>query len=84
MEAFPTPVALVHEWFTPRSVGGSEQVVAELDRLLAALGAPPDLYALVDGESGRPGSWLRGRRVRTSFIQRLPWGVSHVQQYLPL
>ncbi|MBW4530332.1 MAG: glycosyltransferase [Aphanothece saxicola GSE-SYN-MK-01-06B] len=84
MEAFPTPVALVHEWFTPRSVGGSEQVVAELDRLLAAQGAPPELYALVDGESGRPGSWLSGRRVRTSFIQRLPWGVSHVQQYLPL
>lgn len=84
MEAFPTPVALVHEWFTPRSVGGSEQVVAELDRLLAAQGAPPELYALVDGESGRPGSWLSGRRVQTSFIQRLPWGVSHVQQYLPL
>lgn len=56
MEAFPTPVALVHEWFTPRSVGGSEQVVAELDRLLQERGAPPELYALVDGESGRPGS----------------------------
>ncbi len=84
MEAFPTPVALVHEWFTPRSVGGSEQVVAELDRLLAAQGASPELYALVDGESGRPGGWLSGRRVQTSFIQRLPWGVSHVQQYLPL
>lgn len=74
MEAFPTPVALVHEWFTPRSVGGSEQVVAELDRLLAQRGSPPELYALVDGESGRPGSWLSGRRIQTSFIQRLPWG----------
>ncbi|MCP9833803.1 MULTISPECIES: glycosyltransferase [unclassified Cyanobium] len=84
MEAFPTPVALVHEWFTPRSVGGSEHVVAELDRLLAQRGTPPELYALVDGESGRPGSWLSGRRIHTSFIQRLPWGVSHVQQYLPL
>ena len=84
MEAFPSPVALVHEWFTPRSVGGSEQVVAELDRLLAERGSAPDLFALVDGESARPGSWLSGRRVRTSFIQRLPWGVSNVQQYLPL
>ena len=84
MEAFPSPVALVHEWFTPRSVGGSEQVVAELDRLLAERGSAPDLFALVDGESARPGSWLSGRRVRTSFIQRLPWGVSHVQQCLPL
>ena len=49
MEAFPSPVALVHEWFTPRSVGGSEQVVAELDRLLAERGSAPDLFALVDG-----------------------------------
>jgi hypothetical protein len=84
MEAYPSSVALVHEWFTPRSVGGAEQVVEELDRLLAGRGTPPALFALVDGESSLPGSWLAGRRVRTSFIQRLPWGVSHVQQYLPL
>jgi glycosyltransferase involved in cell wall biosynthesis len=84
MAALPAPIALVHEWFTPRSVGGSEQVVQELDRLLTAQGSPPDLYALVDGESRRPESWLAGRRIHTSFIQRLPWGVSHVQQYLPL
>jgi glycosyltransferase involved in cell wall biosynthesis len=38
----------------------------------------------VDGESRRAGSWLQGRHIRTSFIQRLPAGVSHVQQYLPL
>lgn len=84
MEASPSSVALVHEWFTPRSVGGSEQVVGELDRLLAGRGTPPELFALVDGESRRPGSWLAGRTIHTSFIQRLPWGVSHVQQYLPL
>ena len=70
----------MHEWFTPRSVGGSELVVRELDQLL---GQPP-LFALVDGESRRRGSWLQGRMIQTSFIQGLPWGVSHVQQYLPL
>ena len=70
----------MHEWFTPRSVGGSELVVRELDQLL---GQPP-LFALVDGESRRRGSWLQGRTIQTSFIQGLPWGVSHVQQYLPL
>jgi glycosyltransferase involved in cell wall biosynthesis len=42
------------------------------------------LAALVDGESKRRGSWLSGRSIRTSAIQHLPWGVSHVQQYLPL
>jgi glycosyltransferase involved in cell wall biosynthesis len=84
MAALPGPAALVHEWFSPRSVGGSEQVVRELDGLLAATAPPPQLFALVDGESRRPGSWLAGRNIRTSFIQHLPWGVSHVQQYLPL
>jgi glycosyltransferase involved in cell wall biosynthesis len=59
-------------------------VVRELDRLLTGRGLRPDLHALVDGESRRSGSWLEGRPIRTSFLQRLPWGVSHVQQYLPL
>jgi len=84
MSALPGPIALVHEWFTPRSVGGAEAVVRELDRLLAERGHSPRLFALVDGESRRPGSWLEGRSITTSFIQRLPWGISHVQQYLPL
>jgi glycosyltransferase involved in cell wall biosynthesis len=84
MVDLPASVALVHEWFTPRSHGGAELVVREIDRILVSLGRPPDLHALVDGESRRPGSWLSGRSVTTSFIQRLPWGVSHVQQYLPL
>ncbi|MFZ0407000.1 MAG: glycosyltransferase [Cyanobium sp.] len=84
MSALPGPIALVHEWFSPRSVGGAELVVRQLDALLSAVGRRPELYALVDGESRQAGSWLEGRPVHTSFIQGLPWGVSHVQQYLPL
>ena len=80
MASLPGPAALVHEWFTPRSVGGSELVVQQLDALLEQ----PQLAALVDGESARPESWLAGRSIHTSFVQHLPWGVSHVQQYLPL
>ena len=79
MALFPFPTALVHEWFSPRSVGGAELVVREMDALLN-----PRLFALVDGESRRAGSWIEGREVVTSFVQRLPFGVSHVQQYLPL
>jgi len=80
MALLPGPAALVHEWFTPRSVGGAELVVQQLDALLER----PQLAALVDGESSRPSSWLAGRSILTSFVQGLPWGVSHVQQYLPL
>jgi len=80
MAQLPGPAALVHEWFTPRSVGGAELVVQQLDVLLER----PQLAALVDGESARAASWLAGRSIQTSFVQHLPWGVSHVQQYLPL
>ena len=80
----PQRIALVHEWFSPRSVGGAEQVVQEVDSLLCRLGLDPQLAALIDAESRRTGSWLLGRSVLTSPIQRLPWGRSHVQQYLPL
>ena len=84
MAPLPQRLALVHEWFTPRSSGGSELVVRECDQLFSQRGIQTDLFALVDGESRRPGSWLEGRTIRPSFIQRLPWGISHVQQYLPL
>jgi len=84
MAPLPQRLALVHEWFTPRSTGGAELVVHQLDRLCGERSIQADLFSLVDGESHRPGSWLEGRSIRTSFIQRLPWGVSHVQQYLPL
>lgn len=79
MSSFSFPTALVHEWFSPRSVGGAELVVQQLDHLLQ-----PQLFSLVDAESSHPGSWLEGRSIRTSFIQKLPFGKSHVQQYLPL
>ena len=81
---FPQRIALVHEWFSPRSVGGAEQVVKDVDALLRNLGREPQLAALIDAESSRLGSWLHGRSVLTSPIQNLPWGRSHVQQYLPL
>jgi glycosyltransferase involved in cell wall biosynthesis len=84
MTSLPAAIALVHEWFSPRSQGGAELVVRELDALLGRHGLRPTLYALVDGESRRPGSWLEGRTIGTSFIQHLPGGVRHVQQYLPL
>ena len=80
----PQRIALVHEWFSPRSVGGAEQVVQEVDALFQRHGCEPQLAALIDAESRRSGSWLHGRSVLTSPIQTLPWGRSHVQQYLPL
>ena len=80
----PDNIALVHEWFTPRSTGGAENVVQVIDELLTEIATQPELFSLVNEENLLQSSWLFNRKVRTSFIQKLPFGVSHVQQYLPL
>ena len=80
----PRNIALVHEWFTPRSTGGAENVVHVIDELLTEIATKPELFSLVNEENLLNSSWLFNRKVRTSFIQKLPFGISHVQQYLPL
>ena len=80
----PSNIALVHEWFTPRSTGGAENVVQVIDDLLTEIASQPELFSLVNEERLEKNSWLFDRKVKTSFIQNLPFGISHVQQYLPL
>ena len=80
----PSNIALVHEWFTPRSTGGAENVVEVIDELLTEIASQPQLFALVNEENLEKSSWLFNRNVRTSFIQKLPFGTSHDQKYLPL
>jgi len=80
----PSNIALVHEWFTPRSTGGAENVVKVVDDLLTEISSQPELFSLVNEENLPINSWLFNRKVRTTFIQKLPFGISHVQKYLPL
>ncbi|NER21011.1 MAG: glycosyltransferase family 4 protein [Symploca sp. SIO1B1] len=71
--------ALVHEWLTPKATGGSELVVQEILKHVDA-----KLYALIDFESTNPQSYLFGRSIGTTFLQRLPLARNGVQKYLPL
>ena len=72
-QGLPRRIALVHEWFTPRSVGGAEQVVQSIDGLLQAQGITP-IGAPPCGWGVQPqGQWLQDRSIRTSPIQNLPW-----------
>lgn len=71
--------ALVHEWLTPHASGGSEIVVQEILTQFRA-----DLYALIDFESSNPNSYFYGRKIGTTFLQRMPGVASGIQQYLPL
>ncbi len=72
-------IAIVHEWFA--TYAGSERVVEQLLQLYPNA----DLFALVDSMSGkdRP-AFLKDRTVKTSFIQRLPFGLKKFRGYLPL
>ena len=80
----PSNIALVHEWFTPRSTGGAENVVKVIDDLLTKIASQPELFSLVNDENICENNWLFKRKVKTSFIQKLPFGISFVQQYLPI
>ncbi len=75
----PARVALVHEWFD--HFYGSERVAAEI----LACFPEADVFTLVDIMSRDERGFLTGKRITTSFIQRLPFGKSpRFRHYLPL
>ncbi len=74
-----TRYAFVHEWLTPHATGGSELVVKEILQDIEA-----DLFALIDFESVNPDSYLYGREISTSFLQKFPRAKYGLQNYLPL
>ena len=74
-----TRIALVHEWFS--ALAGSEKVVEQL----CAMYPDADLFAVyADPEVVARTSYLRGRRLRTSFIEHLPRASQSFRAYLSL
>ncbi len=69
-------VALVHDHLGQD--GGAERVLAVLQELYP--GAPT--YTMIYDKS-RANPVFGGRDIRTSFLQRVPFGISHYQWYLP-
>lgn len=70
-------VALVHEWLTV--IGGSENVFKEI----AGLYPDADIFTLVAIDETVKTLGLSGRKVTTSFIQRMPFSKKHYRHYLP-
>jgi glycosyltransferase involved in cell wall biosynthesis len=70
-------VALVHDWLT--GMRGGEKVLEVLCELLPGA----DLFTLVH-RRGSVSPAIESHRIRTSFVQRLPWGVEGYRRYLPL
>jgi glycosyltransferase involved in cell wall biosynthesis len=71
-------VALVHEWLD--GYAGSERVLEQLIQLWP----DADVYAISDFLVEKDRHFLRGRPVRTSFIQRLPAARRRFRWYLGL
>lgn len=70
-------VVLVHDWLT--GMRGGERVLESLCRLFPAA----DLLTLVH-VPGSVSTTIEARRIRTSFVQRLPLAGRLYRQYLPL
>lgn len=71
-------VAIVHDWIVGYS--GSERVLEQMLEVLPGA----DLYVVADFVPERERAFLRGRPVRTTFIQRLPFARTKYRSYLPL
>lgn len=71
-------IAIVHDWMTLK--GGGESCVEQLMDIYPQA----DLFCVVDFLPEAERGFLRGRRVTTSFIQRLPGAAKRYRSYLPL
>lgn len=69
-------VAIVHEWMV--TIGGSEKVFKEITDLYP----DADIFTLVSLEKTVKQLGLENRKITTSFIQKLPFGVKKYRAYL--
>ncbi|KWF97780.1 glycosyl transferase family 1 [Burkholderia diffusa] len=72
----PLRVAIVHDWLV--TYAGAERV---LEQIVACF-PDADLFSLVDFLDDR--TFVRGKPVTTSFIQKLPFARTKYRSYLPL
>jgi len=70
-------VALVHDWLT--GMRGGEKCL----EVLCELFPKANLYTLVH-KKGELSHHIESMRIRTSFIQKLPFGIKNYRYYLPL
>lgn len=71
-------VAVVHDWLTV--TGGAERVLAEI----LALFPQADLYTLLDQLPASERGFLAGRKITTSFLQKIPFIRRTYRAFLPL
>src|SRR5688572_14297018 len=73
-----TKIAIVADWLV--TYAGSEKVLAEMIQCFP----DAELFAVIDFLPKDQRDFLRGKPVKTTFIQHLPWAKTHYRHYLPL
>jgi glycosyltransferase involved in cell wall biosynthesis len=71
-------IAIVHDWLI--TYAGAERVLEQL----ISLYPEADLFAVCDFISDSDRDFLRGKKVTTSFIQKIPFARRFYRNYLPL
>lgn len=71
-------IAIIHEWLVDYS--GSERVIEQLLNIYP----DADLFSLVENLPSDLRWFIKNKPVKTSFIQRLPWGKTKYRNYFPL
>ena len=84
MDIKDSKIAIVHDWFLKKSFGGSEKVTVILNELFNSKYSVPDLFSLTQNIESTKKDFLKNKKIQTSFIQSLPFGKTHVQNYLPI
>jgi len=77
-------IALVHDWYLSTSIGGAEKVTFKIDELLSENFSTPDLFALTENITKYKKKIFKGRKINTSFIQKIPFAKDKIQNFLPL
>ena len=79
----PRKIAIIHDWFLEKSIGGAEFVTKYIDKILTSQYKEPHIYSLVENLKESKNDFFGDRKINTSFIQKLPFGKSNIQNYLP-
>jgi glycosyltransferase involved in cell wall biosynthesis len=74
----PDRLAIMHDWLD--KPGGAERVLQAMIECFPSA----DIYALVDMLAEQDRGVVLGKRVTTSFLQKLPGARRHFRTYLPL
>ena len=77
-------IALIHDWFLKDSIGGAEKVTFLIDKILENNFSLPDIFCITENISNNDKYSLKKRKLNTTFIQKLPFGKTNVQNYLPI